>query len=151
MIVDALKNFDKYLNINPDFKKVSDFIKENNLLDMQTGRHEIDSDKIYVNIDEYSTKTDSIPEAHRNYIDIQIVLKGHEKIGYAPLKDALSTKVEYNPEKDIEFIKANCDFIKANPDKFFIFTPDDIHQPCITDGDVSEIKKAVFKVKILDR
>ncbi len=72
MIVDDLKNFDKYLNINPDFKKVSDFIKDNNLLDMQTGRHEIDSDKIYVNIDEYSTKTDSIPEAHRNYIDIQM-------------------------------------------------------------------------------
>ena len=83
--------------------------------------------------------------------DIQIVLKGHEKIGYVPLKDALSTEIEYNPEKDIEFIKANCDFIKANPDRFFIFTPDDIHQPCITDGDVSEIKKAVFKVKILDR
>ena len=68
MIVDDLKNFDKYLNINPDFKKVSDFIKDNNLLDMQTGRHEIDGGKIYVNIDEYSTKTDSIPEAHRNCI-----------------------------------------------------------------------------------
>ena len=67
------------------------------------------------------------------------------------MKDTLSTEIEYNPEKDIEFIKANCDFIKANPGRFFIFTPDDIHQPCITDCDVSEIKKAVFKLKILDR
>lgn len=148
MIVDDLKNFNKYINLNPGFKKVAEFISTHNLLALEPGHHEIDGDNIYVNIDEYTTKTGTIPEAHRKYIDIQIVLKGYEKIGYAPLKDAILTAIDYDEERDIEFLYANCVYHKATVGKFFIFFPQDIHQPCITDEKESKIKKAVFKIKL---
>ncbi|MCR5262168.1 MAG: YhcH/YjgK/YiaL family protein [Candidatus Gastranaerophilales bacterium] len=147
MIVDDLKNFDLYLDLNKNFKKVSDFLTKNDLSDMPTGSYELDGRNIYVNIDEYETKQSSFPEAHRNYLDIQIILKGHEKIGYADYKTG-KTEIAYNPEKDIEFLSADCEFLKAYKGRFFIFYPQDIHQPCITDGEKSNVKKAVFKIKL---
>lgn len=147
MIIDEIKNFSKYMNLNEKFKTVEKFLQENDLEEMEVGSYEIQGRDIYVNIDEYTTKESSIPEAHRNYIDIQMVLCGHEKIGYASLTDG-KTEIEYNADRDIEFLKADCEFLKADSSRFFIFYPQDLHQPCITDGKSSQIKKAVFKVKI---
>ncbi|MGN0006344.1 MAG: YhcH/YjgK/YiaL family protein [Candidatus Gastranaerophilaceae bacterium] len=147
MIVDDVENFSKYTNLNEKFKVVEKFLKENNLEEMKVGSYEIMGRDVYVNIDEYTTKESSVPEAHRNYIDIQIVLCGHEKIGYSSVVDG-KTEIEYDANRDIEFLKADCEFLKADSSRFFIFYPQDLHQPCITDGDSSQIKKAVFKVKI---
>lgn len=147
MIVDDLKNFKFYINLNEKFKKVLDFITTNNLESMQKGSYEIDGKDIYVNIDEYETKQSSLPEAHRNYLDIQIVINGHEKIGYANIQDG-KTETAYNFDKDIEFLNAKCEYLKAYNGRFFIFFPQDIHQPCITDGQKSNVKKAVFKIKL---
>ena len=147
MIIDDIKNFETYLNLHKRFKDVFKFMRENKLSDLKKGCYEIDGKNLYVNIDEYQTKTDSIPEAHREYIDIQIVLSGNEKIGYANYSNG-TTEITYNAEKDIEFLKADCEYIKANNKKFFIFFPQDIHHPCITDEKPCSIKKAVFKIKI---
>lgn len=147
MIVDDIKNFENYIKLNTKFQKVSDFLKENNLKDMKTGKYEIDGQNIYVNIDEYETKEVSIPEAHRKYADIQIILSGHEKIGYAPFSEG-KTEIGYNEEKDIEFLSADCEYLKAEEGRFFIFYPQDIHQPCISDRGKVHVKKAVFKIKL---
>ena len=149
MIIDELKNFKNYINVNEKFKKVADFLTEHDLSNMTAGSYEIDGRDIYVNIDEYKTKaiTDSIPEAHRKYIDIQIVISGHEKIGFADVETG-ETEIAYDENRDIEFLKANCEYIKARNGRFFIFFPQDLHHPCITDDIQSEIKKAVFKIKI---
>ena len=147
MIIDELKNFKNYININEKFKKVSEFLESNDLSNMTAGSYEIDGRDIYVNIDEYKTKavTDSIPEAHRKYIDIQIVINGHEKIGFANVENG-HTELAYDENRDIEFLKAKCEYIKAYAGRFFIFFPQDLHHPCITDDKQSEIKKAVFKI-----
>ncbi len=149
MIVDDLKNFDKYIPLNKKFEKVAEFLKNNDLKNMKSGSYEIDGRDIYVNIDEYKTKamTDSSPEAHRNYLDIQIILSGHEKIGYANIETA-KTVIEYDSERDIEFLTADCEYVKAFDGRFFVFYPQDLHHPCMTDDVQSEIKKAVFKIKL---
>ncbi|MBQ2645498.1 YhcH/YjgK/YiaL family protein [bacterium] len=147
IIVDDLKNFDFYINLNKNFKTVKDFLDKNELNNMEIGSYEIIDSDIYVNIDEYQTKESSLAEAHRNYIDIQIVLDGNEKIGYTNIKNG-KIEIPYNLEKDIEFFQADCDFIKADNTKFFIFYPQDIHQPCISDENKTKVKKAVFKIKI---
>lgn len=147
MIIDDIKNFSQYSNLNEKFNIVEKFLQENNLEEMKVGSYEIQGRDIYVNIDEYTTKKTSVPEAHRNYIDIQMVLCGHEKIGYASIADG-KTEIEYDENRDIEFLSADCEFFKADSSRFFIFYPQDLHQPCIEDGESSQIKKAVFKVKI---
>lgn len=149
MIVDELTNFKNYINLNENFSKVLDFITKNDLKNMSAGSYEIEGKTLFVNIDEYKTKaiTESVPEAHRNYIDIQIVLNGHEKIGYSNLKNG-KTEIEYNSERDIEFLRADCEYLKAHEGRFYIFFPQDLHHPCITDENQSDIKKAVFKIKL---
>ena len=149
MIVDSLENFDKYTALHKRFKEVEKYLKEHDLMSLKSGRYEIDGRNLYVNIDEYTTKETSNPEAHREYIDIQIVLDGHEKIGYADYKNG-KTETAYDRERDIEFLKADCEYLKAESGRFFIFEPQDLHQPCITDGQSSKVKKAVFKIKIKD-
>lgn len=147
MIIDNLENFHKYIKLHNGFGKVEKFLDK--IGGLNSGSYEIEGKNIYVNIDEYSTKnlSESKPEAHKKYIDIQIVLSGYEKIGYASINSGKSV-IEYNEEKDIEFLDADCEYMKANPGKFFIFFPEDIHHPCISDGEKSNIKKAVFKIKI---
>lgn len=147
MIIDNLKNFNNYIKLHKNFEQVEKYLEK--IKEFEPGRHEIDGNNLYVNIDEYVTKnvSESKPEAHRKYIDIQIVLSGNEKIGYANINSGKSI-AEYNNEKDIEFLDANCEYIKADSSRFFIFFPEDIHHPCISDGEKSHIIKAVFKIKI---
>lgn len=139
----------KYIYLHKKIELVDKFLKNNDLSKISKGSYEIEGRNVYVNIDEYETKeiNASIPEAHREYLDIQIVLSGKEKIGYAPYKRG-KTEIEYNKEKDIEFLSSDCEYLKAYPNRFFIFFPQDIHHPCITDTEKNQIKKAVFKIKL---
>ena len=55
----------------------------------------------------------------------------------------------YDSEKDIEFMSVReYSSLKATPDRFFIFFPDNIHRPGMKDGDNAPVRKVVIKVKI---
>lgn len=116
-----LENFNIYVNLHPGFKKVEEYL--NKLDSLNPGCHEICGKNIYVNIDVYKTKkqNESIAEAHRKYIDVQIILQGYEKIGYSDIKTG-KTLVEYDSEKDVEFLSADCDYINAKRVSFLSFT-----------------------------
>lgn len=150
MIVDNIANFNKYLSLHKDFKQVADFLKQNDLKTMDCGKYEIDGSNVYLALQQYQTKPQDIckPEAHKNYIDIQIVVSGEENIGYA---DILNTSkcTEYDSEKDIEFLNGEVEFIRATPDKFFILYPQDAHMPSVAINNPSDVKKAVFKIKLV--
>ena len=146
MIVDCLSLFRRYLSICPKFSQVYDFIQQCNLSTLPLGRHEIDGSNLFVNIDTYVTCSQKKIEAHRHYIDIQILLEGEEEIGWCPLKDIKTTEA-YDLEKDIFFGVGETQKIFANPSLFFIFFPEDAHQPCLMHKQPSRVKKAIFKVQ----
>ena len=66
----------------------------------------IDGDKIFAEIQEYTTKDpkDCRFETHRKYYDIQYVAEGEEFFGYIPLSE-LEEDTGYDPERDLEFYK----------------------------------------------
>ena len=148
MILDDLKNLYKYEGLSEYIKLCSDFLSSHDLESMKAGHYEIGGMNLYVNIDEYTTKekNESLPEAHRKYADIQTVISGKEFIGYSDKK--CLTETEYNEEKDIEFLKGECEYFSAEKGRFFIFLPEEIHHPCIMNGKKEHVKKAVFKIKI---
>ena len=149
MILDNLTNLQKYENLSEYIKLCSDFLNSHDLESMNAGHYEIDGMNLYVNIDEYTTKdkAESLPELHRKYADIQTVISGKEFIGYSKAENC-KTEIEYNEEKDIEFLKGECEYFKAEKGRFFIFLPEEVHHPCIMNGKKERIKKAVFKLKI---
>ena len=147
MIIDKLENLKKYASVNPLFPKVVEFLEQNDLDKLETGKHEIVGKDLFVNIQMAKGRTpaEATIETHNNMIDIQIPLSAPETFGYTQ-RDQLPA-AEYNAEKDITKIPGlACDsYITCQPGMMAIFFPQDGHAPCI--AGVPEIKKAIFKVK----
>ncbi len=147
MIIDKLENLSMY-RIVPDH--VVDFVK-NLKSDIKTGRYEL-IDKDYANVETYTTKsiTDGKFEAHNNYIDIQILLDGKERIYYTSTS-SVSVDTPYNPEKDIKFYSDRIekfDFVTLDGTNFAMIFPHEAHAPQVSIDSKTEVKKVVVKVKI---
>ena len=147
MIIDKLENLKNYASVNPLFPKVVEFLQQNDLNALEAGKHEIVGKDLFVNIQMAKGRTpaEATIETHNNMIDIQIPLSDAETFGYTQ-RDQLP-EAEYNAEKDITKIPnlAADSYITCQPGMMAIFFPQDGHAPCI--AGVSEIKKAIFKVK----
>ncbi len=147
MIIDTIENLGKYVELNPLFADVVEFLKNNNLQTIEEGKHFIKDKDLFVNIQVAKGKTQeaAVLETHIEMIDIQIPLTCEETFGYTPLCDL--PVFEYNAEKDITKYgdtKAQT-YVTVKPGQFVIFFPQDGHAPCIINQ--PEIKKAIFKVK----
>lgn len=148
MIYDNLSNIGLYKNI-PDI--VIDFVSK---LDknISLGKH-ILSENIYANVEEYSTKLikDGKFESHKNYIDIQLLLKGNEDIYYTQNLDDLTVGVPYNSEKDITFYSDKIkDYpnVSLNEQNFVMLFPHEAHAPQISKNNLpTDVLKVVIKIK----
>jgi YhcH/YjgK/YiaL family protein len=149
MIIDTLENLKYYIPLNPLFADVVKFIEENDLLQLEAGKHEIKGKDLFVNIINQKGKTvdEAVMETHKNMLDIQIPLDGDETYGYMPLGD-IAVKADYNAEKDLTKYpgQESSTFVNCHPGMFAMFLPQDGHTPCISKA--PEFKKAVFKVKM---
>ena len=147
MIIDKVENLKNYASVNPLFAKVVAFLEQNDLNALEPGKHEIEGKDLFVNIQMTKGKTpdEAVIETHDKMIDIQIPLSATETFGYTQ-RDQLP-KAEYNAEKDITKIPgiAADSYVTCQLGMMAIFFPQDGHAPCI--AGVSEIKKAIFKVK----
>jgi biofilm protein TabA len=125
-----------------------DFLKNHKLDTMAVGRYIIDGDNVYAMITENPTKNiDSTKwESHRNYIDLQLVLTGEEKIGVADIS-GLSITMPYDASKDLQNYSGDGKFYTAEPGTFFLFFPPDAHRPNITTNGNKPDKKIVIKIR----
>ena len=101
MIVDSIKNYQKYVGVNLKFEKAFAFIEKAVKENLEVGRYEIEGDDIRGSISEYVTKDekDCKYEGHRKYIDIQYVISGVEVIGVCDISK-MTPKAEYDEQKD---------------------------------------------------
>jgi YhcH/YjgK/YiaL family protein len=148
MVLDSLKNSGKYFSLNPYFKKAFEYIAANDLSKSEPGKIILDGDNLYISVMEIEGKKpeNAKMEAHKKYIDIQVVLEGVETMGWLSIDNCKEELESYNEQKDIIFYKdkptAN---VVVNPGEFTIFFPEDGHAPAIGEG---HIKKAVIKILI---
>lgn len=128
-----------------------EFLEKNDLNSMENGKYEILNDDVFINIQDYTSKpeTDGKWEAHRKYIDIQVIIKGSEKIGVGEIQD-FSTTEPYDEEKDVEFLTTSTpqQFITMKENDYIILYPQDVHMPQICMDKPSYVKKAVVKVSV---
>jgi len=147
MIIDTLENLKKYESVNPLFAKVVEFLSNNDLNQLEAGKHEIEGKDLFVNIQvaKGRSREAATIETHKRMIDIQIPLDGEETFGYTPLGDLPA--FDYNDEKDITKYGTTMaqTYVTLKPGQMGIFFPQDGHAPCISDK--AEIKKAIFKIK----
>ncbi len=148
MISDKLENIEKY-NIVSD--QVSDFLRSLTP-DFTAGHYEID-DTAYANIDIYETKDISLCkfEAHKKYIDIQMLLSGQERLDYTSVT-GLSVSEEYDLQRDVMFFHSPSEYVDTvalKPFKFAVLYPYEAHRPQMNISNTSQIvKKVVVKIKV---
>lgn len=147
MVVDTLDHLEQYAALNPLFEEMIRFIRENDLNVLESGKHLIKGDDLFVNIQDAAGRSldEAVFETHRRMLDVQIPLSAEETFGYRPLADL--PDAEYNEAKDItKYPGAKAaTFVNCKPGEFVMFWPQDGHQPCIGTG---TIHKAIFKVKV---
>lgn len=137
---------------NPvQWEAVANFFKNSDLLALPLGRHEITPCGVFAIVQEYETKTESVFEAHRKYIDIQCVVAGEEYIYVADISKVSEPLADFDEQKDIEFFRYADGFeeVLADKDNFVVLFPKDAHQPCMAvDGKPGKIRKVVVKVPV---
>ena len=123
------------------------FIKEHDLKTMAPGKYVIDGTNVYATITEDPSKDyDKTQwESHRNYIDLQYVITGEEKMGKYPFAQLTVTK-PYDDTKDLANYSGEGKIYTVPAGTFMIFFPANAHRPNITPGGNKVIKKIVIKV-----
>ena len=150
MIIDILSNAKKYYCIHPSFAQAFEYIYSQILEEIEVGKYVINGDKLnaIVSNNPGRTAAEAISkfECHDKHIDIQLCIKGNEKIGWKPRATCARQKEAYNPESDVAFYNDIPDmYFQLTDNQFAIFFPEDVHAPMIGEGN---IKKVVIKVKI---
>ena len=146
MIIDNLTNAEKYIALHKDFKLVFDYLKNNNLETMNCAKNiQLRGEEVFFNLDEYETKQTQKLEAHKKYIDIQVVITGEEYMGYTNI-DNTTVTVEYDKNRDVMFLDGNVDKVLATNKNFIIFYPEDAHMPALSVTEPKKVKKAIFKI-----
>ncbi|MBQ6516634.1 YhcH/YjgK/YiaL family protein, partial [bacterium] len=140
------KNLNNFKNLFFESESIFNFISDENLKNISDGKYRILNEDIYANVQTYQTKEKGLFEAHRQYIDLQFIVSGEEKIGVADIKNC-KTITAYDKEKDVEFLDAeNFDDIIMKENDFLILYPEDAHRPCITIDNPTTVKKVVVKI-----
>lgn len=145
MIIDNLANSEKYTCLHKDFKLVFDFLKNNDLSKLECGKHKLRGDEVFFNLQEYETKPTQKLEAHKKYIDIQVIAVGEEYMGYTNI-DNTSLSESYDNERDVMFLNGDVDKLLATNKNFLIFYPEDAHMPALSVNEPKKVKKAIFKI-----
>ena len=81
------------------------------------------------------------------HIDIQVLLKGRERIGWLPRAQCQEPQAPYDKEKDVIFFEDTpASYVDLVPGDFVILYPEDAHAPLIGGG--GAVSKLVVKIRL---
>ena len=145
MIVDSIENISNYKELIPN--SVLEFITSGKVINC---KYNID-EKNYANYDEYAPKPLDLCkfEAHKKYIDIQIMLDGEEQIDITNV-EGLKILEEYDENRDVMFFNSPerfVDKITLSKGKFVLIYPYEAHRPQIKTV-CNKVKKIVVKIAV---
>jgi len=128
------------------------FLKANDLATLEPGRYIIDSANVTAFVSEVPVKDmDQVNwETHKNFNDLQYIIKGKAKMGVTPVTDPnAKVTVPYDSKGDTEtYSVAGGAYYVAEPGTFFIFSPQDIHKPAFKVEGYDVVKKILIKVRV---
>ena len=145
------------INDAPVFSQLPDPLAEalvetlsNGLGGLEVGRYDLESvEGAYYMVMAGETKLaeECQPEAHRAFIDLQLLVDGRERLGMA-LPQELEPVVDELDEKDYALypVPAGEIFVDAEPGDFFVFFPGEIHRPMMAVEGPEPVRKVVIKV-----
>ncbi|MGL5433949.1 MAG: YhcH/YjgK/YiaL family protein [Lachnospiraceae bacterium] len=141
MIVDKLENIMFYNNMVNHLETAMEAIK--NWRELDIGKYPFEGGFFMIQKGQTKFIEEGTFEAHRKYLDIQIVVEGSEEVAWADIGD-LSVEIPYNEEKDAERLNGPKDHtMLITEGMFYIAFPHDAHKP------ISHTKKEQHYTKIV--
>lgn len=150
MVYDKINNITFYKGLSTDIYEGLLFLNSATK-DLENGVYIINP-RVKAIVSEYTTKVvnEYGYEAHREYIDIQYLISGEEKICCLPLEYLKETK-PYNEEQDAAFYEEAAfkpQNLLIGNGYFTVLYPQDGHMPQLCVSEPNKVKKVVIKVKI---
>jgi YhcH/YjgK/YiaL family protein len=150
MIKDSIINLKIYENMSSNIKSAINYVVEEFLpfLEDRNAIYEGQGFKVFKQIYMTNAENEGNSEAHRKYIDIQIIVQGKEKVRYLN-KNKVAESYEYQDDNDVYFNKVDCesDCFVLNSGEFVLFTTEDVHMPSLDYKGKEEITKVVVKIE----
>lgn len=150
MIFDSLKHKDNYKHF-PALYQALNYLDSLPSWELPAPTVVLEEGRLFCNLVTFTSKPEEqcIYEAHRNFIDLHFIVSGIERIATSDL-GSLTTEVPYAPEKDIEFLKGDADgYYELKPGQFMVCFPGDAHKVAMMKDKPAEVKKIVFKMKVM--
>ncbi|KGO01290.1 YhcH/YjgK/YiaL family protein [Porphyromonas sp. COT-290 OH3588] len=148
MIIGSIHESARYESLHPAFKQVFDYIKAHDLLNAPLERIVLDGDRLFINnVEADAKRQEEMPlEAHRQYLDIHILLAGNERIGWRDLQDCGTPTKPYDEEGDyMLFEQPASTYVDLKVGQFAVVYPEDAHAPLIGEG---KIRKLIVKALV---
>ncbi len=152
MIYDVLSNAEDYADVNPGVYKLLEYVKNYASEEFPDGHIVIENDNIFFRVAKYETHSteNALVEAHKQFIDVMIMLDGCETIYVKDVNRLHNITKPYDPE--IEALLADFDSdataVRMEKGNFLVLLPQDAHSPaCHADGPC-KVKKIIGKVRI---
>lgn len=150
MIYDMTGNAYRYKGLTENLGRAFDLLDRLESLHLKPGRNVIDGD-IHIMSLTYETLDGAkgVYEYHRNFIDIQLVLKGEEAVRYG-FQHGYEIESTYDREEDFGTLPLSPGSdILLNPGVFAVFFPGELHAPKLSvTGTPVDVQKIVMKVRI---
>ncbi len=150
MIFTSIHSIDDHKAYPEVIQKMIQYLKENDITKMEPGVYELQGKDLYIQV--FDAKTAPVeetrPESHNDYLDVQFLATGEEKLGFTPNTGKYEVD-EHIVERDLIFYKSveNEGFIHATPGCISVFFPCDVHRPAVAVNEPMTVRKAVIKVR----
>lgn len=149
MIFDTIDNLHKYKSI-PNLEFILDFMKGKNLADLPEGEIEIKGKDLFLMVLRYFPKPAQVRnfETHNIYTDVQIIVRGAEKI-HITNKENLGERIEDKKKREdfnLFAVSGSVSELIAKENNFIVFFPGEPHKPsCLYQESKEPVMKVVFK------
>ncbi|GIX04103.1 MAG: hypothetical protein KatS3mg113_1109 [Planctomycetaceae bacterium] len=152
MIIAHIQQASRYLNLHPLFPAVWTWLQETAWTTLAEGTHAHPHLPLRAIVNRYFTRKFSEVrwEAHRRHIDWQWLMLGEEKVGYAPLSEAVPFEDPYDTERDVQWFRPGSQLCDLRTGQFMLLFPEDVHAPGIEhmEGVPIEVFKIVVKIPV---
>ena len=153
MIFGNIKDYESGFAWLPQpFKTVIEHLKQTDFQALPVGNYDLQGKDIYVQVFDATTKpiAETRAEVHRQYIDVQFLCRGREKIGVATDTGNNQIAQDLLEQRDLLFYTGmeNESTLVMLPGSFAVFFPSDVHRPACQFEGPEAIRKIVIKVRL---
>ena len=145
MIVCPFKDLSRYAAVIPGLEEAVATI--NGIQSLEPATYPLSCGRVLVQEGTTKPAEGRLLEAHRQYLDIQYIVKGQEVMGWAPL-DTLELVGQFDESKDVGFYTGKFDLMRIGEGYCYVAFPEDGHMPTRYTDAPNDYTKIVVKLKV---